>query len=552
MLAIAKNLSKAIQEDDARSRDLLTMAGIRKMLSSPLKVYENKTPQSSKNLREAGKEPDPGKGVKKEKNKLFGFVLGPALFFITLALPLAGLSFEGKSVLATLLWVVAWWITGPMAMGAISLLPIILLPLTGAVDGTTATKAYGDPLIFLFLGGFAIALALEKWRLHERIALTVIGFFGGSTSGIVLGILLSSGFISMWVSNTATAMMLLPIGTAISTTVVNLMKQEGVHTPEDEKNFTTSVVLGIAIGATIGGTTTLIGTPPNLILAGLAAEVAGFEIPFASWMLFAVPLCGLLMLFTAFYMTRIGFPLKVKKLAKGKEFIKQELQELGPMTYEEKVVTGIFSLTVFFWLTRTFIWSDIIPGISDTMIAIMAAVLIYLWPASKEKGGHILNADSFGKMPWSVLLMIGGGLAIAAGFSGTDLAAWIGSQLLALEGAPYIVVLSAAGALAIGLTQVAPNTATTTILVPIAASLAQAVGVNPIPVMAITAVGAGFAYMLPIGTPTFGVVYASGKIDMKDMIKTGFWIVLAALALMIAFTYYLFPVIMGIDPLSPQ
>lgn len=490
------------------------------------------------------------KGTAGKKSKWFAIVLGPLLFAMTFVLPLAGLSFEGKVVLGTLLWVVTWWITEPMAAGATSLLPIVLLPIFGALDGVTTTKAYGDPLIFLFLGGFAIALALEKWNLHKRIALTVVRAFGGSTSGIVVGIILSSGFISMWVSNTATAMMLLPIGMAIADTVVNLMKQEGVYNEKDEHNFTTSIILGIAIGATVGGTATLIGTPPNLILAGLTKEITGFEIPFANWMLFAVPMCLILIGFSSLLMTKILFPLKVKKLEKAEEYIASELNALGRMGYEEKVVTVIFIVTVFFWLTRTFLWNDIIPGISDTMIAIFGGILLFLWPASKKHGGNILNSDSFSKMPWSVLLMIGGGLAVAAGFSGTDLASWIGLQLLALEGAPYIVILIAAGTLAIMMTQVAPNTATTTILVPIAASLAQAVGVNPIPIMAITAIGSGFAYMLPIGTPTFGVVYASGKIKMGDMIKAGFWIVLFALVLMIAFTYFLFPVIMGIDPLQ--
>lgn len=553
MLEIVQKVNKAIWEDDKKSRKLLTFSGMKETISNHMKIVDKEDGANN------GEDPSkPTKMTNEQKHKqpknspkgLFGFLIGPLLFFIVLILPLNGLSFEGKSVLATLLWVVSWWITGPMALGAVSLLPIILLPMFGAVDGVTATKAFGDPLNFLFLGGFAIALALEKWRLHERIALTVIGFFGGSTSGIVLGILLSSGFISMWVSNTATAMMLLPIGTAVSATVMNLMKQEGVYTKEDDKNFTTSVVLGIAVGATIGGSATLIGTPPNLILAGLVQEITGFEIPFASWMLFAVPLTLVLMGFTAFYMTRIGFPLKVKRLEKGKEAIQIELAKLGKMTYEEKVVTFIFSLTIFFWLTRTFIWQGIIPGISDTMIAMFAAVLIYMWPASKKHGGKILNADSFAKMPWSVLLMIGGGLSIAAGFTSTDLATWIGSQLLALEGSPYYIILGAAGLLAITMTQVAPNTATTTILVPISAALAQAVGVNPIPVMVITALGAGFAFMLPIGTPTFGVVYASGKIDMKDMIKAGTWIVIAAFILIFLFTFFLFPVIMGIDPLQ--
>lgn len=490
----------------------------------------------------AGKENVAVKG-KTDFKMVFNYLIGPLLFGIIMIVPFPGLSFEGKAVLATLIWMVAWWIASPFAAGAISLLPIVVLPLLGALPGVDTAKAYGDPLNFLFLGGFAIALALEKWNLHERIAISVIGVFSGSTAGMITGMLTSSFFISMWVSNTATAMMLLPIGTAMSAKVVQLMKEEKDYTEKDGKNFTTSIVLGIAIGATIGGSSTLIGTPPNLILAGLVSQLYGIEIPFVSWMLFALPLTLTLLAATIFLMTKFVFPVKIKKLTSGDIFIKEEKARIGKMAYEEKVVTGIFAFTIFMWLTRTFFWTNFFPGMSDTMIAIFAGLVIFAWPASKKNGGKILNADAFGKMPWSVLLMIGGGLAIAEGFQQTDLAQWIGNQLLALEGAPYLVILVACAALALTMTQVAPNTATTTILVPIAAALASAVGVDPVPVMTITALGAGFAYMLPIGTPTFGVVYASGKIDMNDMIKLGALIVFVAFFLLVGFVYYVFPMV---------
>lgn len=483
--------------------------------------------------------------------QLGGLLIGPILFALVLLAPLPGLSFEGKGVLATLVWVIVWWVTECSALGATSLIPMVVLPILGSVSAPAAAKAYADPLVMLFLAGFAIALAIEKWNLHERIALTVISFFGGSLSGIILGVLVASAFISMWVSNTATVMMLLPIGTAVSEKIVNLMKEEGVYTKEEEKNFTSALILGIAIGSTVGGSATLIGTPPNLILAGLVQEIIGIEIPFGKWMIFAAPMCFLLLLLTTFYFTKIGFPLKVKKLEGGKEFIISEKRKLGKMCYEEKVISVIFAFVIFFWLTRTFIWTNIIPGISDTMIAVAGAILMYVMPASKKNGGRILEGDSFGKMPWSVLLMVGGGLAIAAGFSGTDLAPWIGNQLLALEGASYFTILLASGLLALGITQIAPNTATTTVLVPISATLAQAIGYNPIPVMTITALGAGFALMMPIGTPSLAIVYASGKLTLKEMMITGLWVAIFALVLMMLFIYFVFPAVMGIDPLTP-
>jgi len=411
-----------------------------------------------------------------------GLFLGPTLFLLILfLLPLPGLSTEGRAVLAVTAWMAVWWILEAMPLGITSLMPLVLLPLLQTVEAGVVASSYGDNLIFLFIGGFALALALERWNLHERIALSIISAVGASTSGLVLGFMLATGFLSMWVSNMATVMLMIPIGLAIIAKVVTLMKEDDVYTKEEETKFTKSIIFAIGFGGTIGGSATLIGTPTNLVLAGLASELLGFEISFAQFFIFAFPLVALLMIVSIFYITKIAYPMKVKNIRNGKQFVVDRKQELGKMSYEEKIVLTIFSLTAFMWMTRTFIWSDIIPGLSDTMIAMVAAILLHLIPASGDSGDRILNGDSLKNMPWGVLLLVGGGLALASGFNGTDLASWIGSQLLLLEGTSYLLILAVTTLLGIAMTQVTPNTATVTILVPITAALALAIDVHPLP-----------------------------------------------------------------------
>ena len=481
------------------------------------------------------------------KSQMIGLFLGPLLFLLTLfVFPLSGLSEPGRAVMAITLWIATWWITEAIPIPLTSLMPIVLLPLMGTISGDLAAKSFGDPLIFLFLGGFAIAIAMEKWNLHERIALTIIAIVGTSTAGIVFGFMIATAFISMWVSNTATVMMMLPIGTAIAAKVVDLMKQEGVYSEEDDTKITKSLIFAIGFGGTIGGASTLIGTPPNLILAGMVQELFGIEISFASWFFFAFPMTTVLLVFAGFYLTKIAYPMKVKKLNSGRAFVVKSRNELGRMSYEEKVVLAVFSLTAFMWLSRTFLWQGIIPGISDTMIAVTGALLLYLFPASKGRG-RILDQHSIKQMPWGVLLLVGGGLSLATGFRETDLANWIGSQLLYMEHVPFVVALLVTTLLALALTEITPNTATTTILVPVVASLALAIDVHPFPLMFATALGAGFAFMLPIGTPSNAIIFATGKLTIMDMVKKGFWMNIIAIISIVAAVYILLPIVFGID-----
>ncbi|WP_199084009.1 DASS family sodium-coupled anion symporter [Sporosarcina sp. P12(2017)] len=529
-MSIIRRFNNVMWSSHHNTKDLLTMKNVRNGVSqvSPA-ISEGQTPPPRQTY---------------STKQFLGLLLGPILFFLILyALPLEGLSNEGRGVFATIVLVATWWILEVMPLGITSLLPIVLLPLLTDVTGKEAASSYGDPLNFLFLGGFAIALALERWRLHERIAITVIGIIGTSMTGLVIGFMLATGFISMWVSNTATALLMIPIGTAIATKVIDLMKEENVYTPEEDTKFTKSIIFAIGFGATIGGSATLIGTPSNLILAGLTKEILGIDISFAKWFIFAFPMIVILMASAAFYITKFAYPMKVKKLEKGHIFVMETKKELGKMSYEEKMVLTVFLLTAFMWLTRTFIWVNYIPALTDTIIAITGAVLLYLIPTKRGDNGRLLDGSSIKKMPWDVLLLVGGGLAIATGFSKTDLAVWSGDQLLALEGTSYITILAITTAIGILMTQVTPNTATATILIPIAATLAVAIQVDPLPVMTATALGTGFAYMMPISTPSNAIIFATGKITFTDMIRKGAWLTALTLVLIILFVYFLFPIV---------
>lgn len=482
-----------------------------------------------------------------KRSQLIGLLLGPLLFLWALfVFSPAGLSWEGQAVLATTLWVAVWWMTEAIPIPATSLLPLILFPLTGALEGDAVTSAYGDPIVFLFLGGFMIALAMERWGLHKRMALTIIAWIGTSSQRIVLGIMSATAFLSMWISNTAAVMMMIPIGTAIIYQVSQTLKQRSPDHPERKGNFEKSVILGTGFAGTIGGLATLIGTPPNVILAAMVSTLYGVQISFAGWMLFALPVCLVLLFFTWFYLSRVVYPAEMKALPGGKALVRQQKEALGRTRFEEKAVLIVFLFAAFMWMTRSFLWDGLIPGISDTMIAIVAAVSLFLIPATQE-GKRVLDWQVSREVPWGVLLLFGGGLAIAAGFGQSGLAEWIGNQLTVLEGVHFLLIIITAAALVLFLTEITSNTATATMILPILAALALAINVHPYALMIPAAMAANCAFMLPVGTPPNAIMFATGRISITEMAKTGFWINLSALALIVGAIYFLLPLAWGID-----
>ncbi|MCA1772048.1 MAG: DASS family sodium-coupled anion symporter [Halomonas sp.] len=492
---------------------------------------------------------DPRPPAYKKPQKV-GLLLGPLLFaFVLLFFHPADLSIEGRMVLATTLWVAVWWITEAIPIPVTSLLPIVLLPITGALEGSRVTAAYGNPIIFLFLGGFMIALAMEKWGLHKRIALVIIGLLGTSINRIVLGFMAATGFLSMWVSNTASVMMMLPIGTAIVYQVTQeLSKSDGDHSDDIDK-FSKALIFGIGYGGTIGGLGTLIGTPPNIILAATVSELFGVQISFADWLFFAFPVVVILLFASWLLLTRIIYPVKFADLPGGKEVIQKEKQALGTTSFEEKAVLWVFLFAAFMWITRSFLWEGqllTIPGIDDTMIAMVAAIALFLIP-SKNQGGCLLDWEVAKDVPWGILLLFGGGLAIAAGFSSTGLAEWIGEQMNVLEGVNFLMVILLASAMVLFLTEITSNTATATMILPVLASLALALNVHPFVLMVPAAMAANCAFMLPVGTPPNAIIFATGKIKIAEMVRNGFGLNILALVLIVAAVYFLLPMMWGVD-----
>jgi len=441
-----------------------------------------------------------------EPLQIAGLFAGPALFILVLLFSPESLSFQAAVVAGGTLWVIVWWITEPVPIAATSLLPIVLFPLFGAMDTGNVTGEYGNPIIFLFIGGFFIAIAIEKWNLHSRIALGIVQAIGTSPRRIIGGFLLSTAFLSAWISNTATALMMLPVAAAVTAKFAS----EGY-----EEDFRTALVLAVAYGASIGGVATLIGSPPNLILAGMYKTLTGLEISFLQWATFGIPIAGIMLALCWIYLVLFAFPQKKSSLRIN---LDEEFRNLGPTSVEEKRVLAVFLMVAALWITRT-IWGGYVPMVSDTTIAVFGAVLLFLIPAGG--GGRLLVWEDAVRLPWNIILLFGCGLAIAKGFVKTGLEVWIADQLQVISGVPPLLVLLAVIVLVLFMTEVTSNTATATVIIPIAAALATVEGINPLTLMAAAAVSSSLAFMLPVATPPNAIVYGTGYVTMARMVRTG-------------------------------
>ncbi|WP_100330368.1 SLC13 family permease [Bacillus xiapuensis] len=483
------------------------------------------------------------KKPKRSRRQNAGLWLGPLLFMICLfGVSPEGMSKEATAVLASTAWIATWWITEAIPIPVTSLLPIILFPLTGAVT-EGITSAYADSTIFLFMGGFILAIALEKWQLHRRIALNIILCVGTSTQQIVLGFMVATGFLSMWISNTATAMMMMPIALAVIKQVDDSLDGQNAK----ETNFGKAIMLGVAYSASIGGLGTLIGTPPNTIFAGVVKEIYHIDLSFGVWMLFGVPLAIILTAAVWFYLVKLAFPMKLKEIPGGKRNLQKQKEQLGRMSTEEKVVLTVFAATAVAWITRTFLLVKFMSFLDDTIIAITAAILLFVLPSKKAEDGKLLNWNDAKNIPWGILLLFGGGLAIAKGFKDSGLAQWIGEQLTVLQGIPLLFIIAIVTALVIFLTEITSNTATATMMFPIMASLAAALHIHPYGVMVAAGLAASCAFMLPVATPPNAVVFGSGMLKIQDMAKAGFWINLLSIIVITALIYLFMPVVWGMD-----
>lgn len=486
--------------------------------------------------------------------QLVGLILGPVLFaLIMIFFNPADLPTEAKAILASTAWIATWWITEAIPIPATSLLPIILFPMAGGLDVGATTSAYGNDTIFLFMGGFMIALTMEKWNLHRRIALTIISVIGTNTERIILGFMVATGFLSMWISNTATAMMMVPMGLAIIYQVSEAVKDDpSIDTSKENFGFGKALMLGIAYSASLGGIATLIGTPPNTLLAGAVNEIYGIEITFAQWMLYGVPFAWLFIIITWFYLVKVAYPQKLKQLPGGTQVIKDEKKKLGAPSYEEKAVFVVFVAVALAWISRTFLIDAFAPGLdmTDATVGLIAAMILFIIPSRNKPGDHLLDWATAVKLPWGILLLFGGGLAIAAGFTNSGLSEWIGSQLTALQGVSVLLVVLAVATLVLFLTEITSNTATASMMFPIMASLSVALGIHPYALMVTAAVAASCAFMLPVATPPNAVVFGSGYLRIPDMAKTGFALNIIGIFLVGLSVFYYLPLVWDVDLLS--
>lgn len=474
-------------------------------------------------------------------------LLSPILFLLIIFLPTpAGMPPAAKAVLAATLWLVIWWLSEAVPIAITSLLPLVLFPLLGILPIKELANYYANPIIFLFVGGFILALAMEKWDLHKRIALNIIRVAGTNQRQILLGFIVATGGLSMWISNTATTMMMLPIALSIIGQFSRILRATD-SAAEPDTGFGKSLVLSIAFSASIGGMATIVGTPTNLILVQGVKDIYDYEIPFDEWFLFGFPLVVVLLSILWWHLGYNVFKLSRRQVPGAKQIINDELKALGVMTREEKIVAVIFSMVALAWIFRKPLLEPLLPGISDTAIALTGAVSLFLIPAGDRAGTFLMDWEYARRLPWKVILLFGGAFAVAGCFSSSGLTVWLGGQMTALQSLPFWLMLLAIVAFVNYLTELTQNMATCTLMIPVLAALALSIDVHPLGLMTGMTVAASCAFMMPIATAPNAIVFGSGEIDMKDMVRAGFLLNIFSILLITLFVYFLIPVVWGID-----
>ena len=467
-----------------------------------------------------------------------GLLLGPILFVVLLVLPQpADMPANSMQVAAVAVLMATYWMSEAIPIPATALMPIVLFPILGVMDTSKVTLAYGNHLIFLFMGGFLIAVTIEKWHLHKRIALRTILLVGVSSNQIILGFMLATAFLSAWISNTATAMMMVTIGLAV-------IKQAQSHSTNVQKNnssFASALMLGIAYSASIGGIATLIGTPPNAILAGVIESSYGYTIGFAQWMSFGVPLSLIMLGLCWLYLTRFAFQSEFDELPGGKQSIRRQLDELGPMSSAEIKVLVVFIMVAAGWLIRGLLDIQALASVKDSSIAIAGALLLFIIPADFKKGEYLLDWHTAKNIPWDIMILFGGGFALAGGFASSGLTEWIASQLIALQGMNLIVIVLMIVLLVIFLTEITSNTATSSLLLPVMGAFALAIQVHPLNLMVAVALAASFAFMLPVATPPNAIVFSSRQVSIPQMARAGLWLNIIGSVLITLFVIFYLP-----------
>ena len=470
-------------------------------------------------------------------SRIIGLIIGAALLVMTILIPPpTGMSEAAWKAAGLMMLLAAWWATEAIPIPATSLAPIVLIPALGLGSVGQATAPYANPTIFLFMGGFVLGLAMQRWNLHKRIALMTLLAVGTKPSHQIGGFMIATAFLSMWVSNTATAIMMLPIGLS----VVSMFEDDN---PVAVRKYATALLLAIAYAASLGGIGTIIGTPPNALLVAYLADNHDIHIGFGQWMLIGVPISVLMLVAVWLLLARKDFGLNAQN--NSRELLQKQLNDLGSMSRGEKRVGVVFLLTAAAWIFQPLISESLIPWLNDTIIAIASAIIMFLIPVDREKG-NLMDWETASKMPWGVLLLFGGGLALASVITSSGLAVWIAESMSIIGVMPALVVVLIIAAVIIFLTEITSNTATAAAFLPLMGALAMAQGVSPILYAVPAAVAASCAFMMPVATPPNAIVFGTGHMKITDMITAGFKLNLAGVVIVGLVAYYLMFWVFGI------
>ena len=458
-----------------------------------------------------------------------GLVLGPIMSLsVYHALGNAEtLSFEGRKLAAAATLMAIWWVFEAIPLAATALLPVVLFPTLGVLEISETTARYADKLIFLFMGGLMLGVGLQRWDAHKRLALLIILLVGTGPRRIVAGIMLSSGVLSAFISNTAASMMMLPIVLAVGILTVGDERK----TAQGERYFV-CLLLALAYGANIGGLATITGTPPNGLLAGFLTKEMNIEMTYARWLSFGVPLTAVLLPVAWFYLVFVATPVRIRGAEGGRRFMRERLAELGPITRAEVIALSIFALTAILWIFHGYLESAHgFPKMNDAAIAIGGALLMFAIPSGNEEKPRILSWKDAETIPWGILLLFGGGLALAKGVTSTGLDSWLGSQISQMGQPGELPLIAGVSVLVVFLTQITSNTATTSTMLPVLAAVSEGLGVNAVPLLIAAAVSASCAFMLPVATPPNAIVFSSGRISIRQMAVAGFGLNIIAIIL---------------------
>lgn len=484
--------------------------------------------------------------MRDEHLRLGGFFIGlmMAMWVYSLLGTSPDLSEPGRRLAGVAVLMACWWITEAIPLAVTALVPVIAFPLLGIHPLKETTGSYGHPLIFLFMGGLMLGKGLELWGAHKRMALLIIRVVGTSPRRVVASVLLCGAVLSAFISNTATAMMMLPIVASVASLTTDSCEQDDGA----KARFHTCLLLALAYGCSIGGISTLMGTPPNGFMAGFVDEQLGIKISYARWLWIGVPVTVIMLPLCWAYMVFIALPVRVRSVRGGSSQILAMLRGLGPMSRAERSAVLIFALTALLWVSHAWIEKRFdLPRVDDASIAIFGALLMFIVPSGRAKPRRILAWEQAQQIPWGILLLFGGGLALASAVSGTGLDVWIGQQVASMGTPGELPLLGGVCTLIVFLTEMTSNTATTSTMLPVFTALAEGLGVAPMKLVLVATIGASCAFMLPVATPPNAIVFASGKVSIRQMATVGFGLNLISIVVITLLVWLFADSLLGLD-----